>query len=171
MSDKLSEKIDPLVFAERRRSLAGKLGIEAFSRLVDVLAENAGSVLISMQFDKEGRQSVVTGSVRGELQLICQSCLHAMSWSADFDFKLGIVTTAQEVERLGDEYEPLLIEEGLISPAAMIEDEILLRLPDYPKHQYNCVDSRYNADRTVTSAYEKADNPFSILAKLKKTGD
>jgi uncharacterized protein len=87
---------------------------------------------------------------------------------------LGIVTSIDQANRLPEGYEPLLVEEGKIPLKNIIEDEILLILPTFPKHQPSCLvpnTDNNNVDSLVNDESSSPENPFSILAKLKHTGD
>ena len=56
----------------------------------------------------------------------------------------------------------------------IIEDEILLILPAFPKHPHACFVQKIDnnsVDPLVNDEKSSAENPFSILAKLKNTGD
>ncbi len=173
MSDKLPDLIDPIVLAERRSILSGAIKIAALERLSDLVAESDGYVEIEVIFAKGGKRPVVSGSIKTTLALECQSCLQALAWPIDITFKLGVVSSLQEADRLEIDCEPLLFDGEKISLNALIEDEILLALPDYPKHGYDCITRRssQNSDYDQQDNQTKADNPFSVLAKLKKTGE
>jgi uncharacterized protein len=85
---------------------------------------------------------------------------------------LGVVSSLHDAERLEIDCEPLLFDGEKISFSALIEDEILLALPDYPKHNYDCIQQRSSKDGGYdNNSPTKATNPFSVLAKLKKTGE
>jgi uncharacterized protein len=173
MSDKLPDLIDPLLFAERRSILSGAIKISAFARLSDMVVETDGNVKIDVLFAKQGKRAVVSGSIKTTLQLECQSCLQALPWPLDISFKLGVVSSPQEAEQLEIDCEPLLCNSEKISLNDLIEDEILLVLPDYPKHGYDCIErsNSKDGDYDKISQQTKTDNPFSVLAKLKKTGE
>jgi uncharacterized protein len=52
----------------------------------------------------------------------------------------------------------------------LVEDELLLALPDFPRHKNQCLKVlamgvNYNDEQADTS------NPFSVLAEFKNTGD
>jgi uncharacterized protein len=172
MSDKFPDHIDPLISAERRSVFSGRLEIVTLERLSDSVVDQSGAVEIRIEFSKEEKRVVVSGQVKGELQLECQSCLQTLNWPLDIEFKLAVVSSLQEVDKLSD-YEPLLLDGDKISLSTLIEDEILLALPDYPRHADSCLEHvrSEDADYNATINQTKADNPFSVLAKLKKTGD
>jgi uncharacterized protein len=173
MSDKLPDLIDPLMLAERRAVFNGVINITALERLSDFVADSDGVVNVDAVFAKQGKRAVVSGSIKTQLKLECQSCLQDFPWSIDVHFKLAVVSSLQETDKLEIDAEPLLFDGEKLSFNSLIEDEILLALPDYPKHDYDCITRRSSQDRdyeTQTTRSE-ADNPFSVLAKLKKTGE
>jgi uncharacterized protein len=173
MSDKLPELIDPILLADRRSEFSGALKLAGLVRLSAILATSDGDIDVEVFFAKEGKRSVVVGSIKGMLALECQSCLQALQWALDLHFKLGVVSSLDEADRIGLDCEPLLFNGEKISLHSLLEDEILLALPDYPKHGYDCIKRSHseNSDYVKENNPAKADNPFSVLAKLKKTGD
>lgn len=172
MSDKFPDLIDPLLFAERRSALSGELKIAVLERLSDSVVDRGGSVSVGIEFGKEGKRVVISGHIEGTVELECQSCLQMLAWPLDIDFKLAVVASLQEAKQL-DDCEPLMLDGDTISLNALIEDEILLALPDYPRHEHDCLahNRSEDADYHATDSQIKVNNPFSVLAKLKKTGD
>ncbi|WP_031433447.1 YceD family protein [Methylomarinum vadi] len=173
MLDRLPDFIDPIALAERRRVLSGAIRQSEFARLSEVLADSQGDVRIELSFSKEGRLATIQGTIKTTLTLICQSCLQELSWPIDVAVKLGVVSSLEQADRLAAEYEPLLLKTEKVSLRELVEDEILLALPDFPKHEHNCKES--GQEQVPMSADNKeqirSDNPFSVLAKLKSTGD
>jgi uncharacterized protein len=172
MSDKLPDFIDPLLFADRRSILAGALKMAVFERLSNMVEGSGGDVGIEVQFARHGKRAVISGAIKTTLTLVCQSCLQAMVWPIDLTFKLGVVSSLQEAEQLEIDCEPLLFDAEKVSLIELIEDEILLALPDYPKHDFDCIVQRSSRDADFdNSGQAEINNPFSVLAKLKKTGE
>jgi uncharacterized protein len=169
----LPDLIDPLILAERRSMLSGAINIAALERLSDLVAERDSNVEIEVFFAKEGKQPVISGAVKTILTLECQSCMQPFTWPLDINFKLGVVSSLPEADKLEIDCEPLLYNGEKISLNALIEDEILLALPDYPKHGYECIKQSISksGNYDTQNNHTKTENPFSILAKLKKTGD
>ncbi|WP_347987001.1 YceD family protein [Methylomonas sp. AM2-LC] len=173
MAEKIPDLIDPLVLAERRSMLSGTINVAAFERLSELITEQNGVVAVDVVFAKQGKRAVVSGNIKGTLQIECQSCLEAMPWPLDIAFKLGVVSSMQEADKLEIDCEPLVFEGEKISLNALIEDEILLTLPDYPKHGYECIKQKSSkaSDYDKQNNQAKVENPFSVLAKLKNTGE
>jgi uncharacterized protein len=174
MLDRLPEYIDPLHLADKRGQLKGKLPLRSLDRLANMLTNDSGAVLVDLFFGREGRLAKVEGHIEAVLELECQNCLEALIWPIDCEIKLGIVTSIDQANRLPEEYEPLIIDEEKTPLKKIIEDEILLNLPAFPKHQHNCIIKKNNNISASLLENDKpsfSENPFSVLAKFKNTGD
>lgn len=174
MSSRLPEYIDPLQLADKRGELKGQLPVSALDRLGDLLIADTGFVSVALFFGREGRLPTVDGELEGELNLCCQNCLQAVVWPFKHSVKLGIVKTIEQANRLPEGTEPLLVETDTVCLKDIIEDELLLILPAYPKHQHNCLALQSDIKHKDTAADTRVahkKNPFSILANLKNIGD
>ena len=174
MLDRLPEYIDPVHLADKRGELKGQIPLKNLDRLAKMLINDSGTVAVDLFFGREGRLAKVEGHIKAVLELECQNCLEAVDWPIDCTIKLGIVTSMDQADRLPEDYEPLMVEEEKILLKNIIEDEILLILPAFPKHQHACFVQKTDnnsVDPLVNDEQSSAENPFSILAKLKNTGD
>ena len=172
MLDQLPELIDPVVFAERHSHLLGSLSVQRLDRLADFLFDKKGELKVDLQFYKEGKVPVIEGRIEGHLILTCQSCLQALEWPVDKLVKIGMVQTIEQADRLPEAFEPLMVAENKMSLPGIIEDEVLISLPDYPRHENECL--QYQPAEKLVEPKEiepKPDNPFAVLATLKITGD
>ncbi len=109
------------------------------------------------------------GEVQGVLHLICQRCLGRMEFPVQRSFRLALVHSEAEADRLSDGYEPLLLEAERLIVRDVIEDELLLVLPDFPQHGAGeaCTLPEYRKQEN-TVAVEEKPNPFAALASLKR---
>ncbi len=174
MLDRLPVFIDPVSFADKGKKLVGKIKINELSRLSDVLLDTSGEIEIDFSFDREGRVPFIDGKIRASLIAECQSCLKPVVLSINKHFKLGMVYSEEQADRLGSSYDPLFLQDEKISLNELIEDELLLALPDFPKHPEVCVEREVFEVETSEAVNEEqidSNNPFSVLAKLKNTGD
>jgi len=91
----------------------------------------------------------------------------------EIDSRLALVRGFEEAEGLPEELEPLMLaDDGLLQVLELIEDELLLAMPDVPRHNdRDCVlkAEDQKAVLVTENAHAKA-NPFDILAVL-KNGD
>ena len=172
MLDRLPELIDPLSFADKGSELIGQIDLSSLDRLAEMLADDSGSVAVRLVFGREGRLATIEGQITATLAVQCQNCLQVMDWPVDSKIKLGIVTSMDEADRLPKDYEPLLVGDKKIPLKDIVEDELLLALPAFPKHLEPCYENKpVSDDRESLKSEQSKNNPFSILAKLKNTGD
>lgn len=174
MLARLPEYIDPLHLADKRGELKGQIPVSSLDRLADLLFNDEGAVAVNLFFGREGRLAKIEGRIEAVLELKCQNCLQAVQWPVKNSIKLGIVTSIDQADRLPENYEPLLVDEGKILLKNIIEDELLLILPAFPKHQHECLAQKpgnKKVDFLLNEQQSPPENPFSILAKLKNTGD
>lgn len=121
-------------FAEREVELSGELKVEQFSRLRDMLHGDAGSVHVRMRFAPGGPGWLcINLDYRTTLQLVCQRCLEPMSFALSAEVDLGLIES--EAIELPASVEPIVLENGRLQPAQLIEDELIVALPLVPKHE------------------------------------
>lgn len=166
MFDRLPKYIDPFHLADKRSVVKGVLPLNGMSRLAEFLRDDSGQVAIDLFFGRVGRLAVIEGNIETTLQLICQNCLQAVDFPIDSLIKLGIVGSLDEADRLPENVEPLLLEEENLLLTDIVEDELLLIIPQYPKHAFDCLQpiaNRLSEISATDSNRSHRDNPFSIL--------
>jgi uncharacterized protein len=135
-------------------------------RLRDVLCETDADAEFRLAFRRDGGRAVVTGEVRARLALPCQRCLGPLVHQVDAPVSLALVSGMDEARELPERYDPLLITEPLLRLADLIEDELLLDLPQIPMHAPEECGAR-QADTGAGRAPER-ENPFAVLAALRR---
>ncbi|NOT83687.1 MAG: metal-binding protein [Methylococcaceae bacterium] len=179
MLDRLPEIIDPLVFAERRIELKGTLKIKSLTRLEGLILDDAGVIEVELFFNKQGRHAFIDGWASTTLIMQCQNCLDAVDVPIKTAIKLGLITNLDYADRLPAGYEPLIIDEEKMLLKEIVEDELLLALPAFPKHLHQCVKFELHSENSSADLSVVAENatlatpknPFAVLAKLKPTGE
>jgi uncharacterized protein len=168
MQNRLPEIIEPLNLADKRGELHGQILIKQLSRLTENLVNDEGVVAVDLYFGREGRMPKIDGTLKTTLNLQCQNCLESVEFEINHNVKLGIATKFEHVERLPEDVEPLLLEEETMLLATLVEDELLLNLPDYPRHSHDCMANEIVKKYTAAfdEAATKKPNPFSVLANL-----
>jgi uncharacterized protein len=160
----LPSRIDPWRLTAEGGRLEGSLALAALPRLVAELDRTDGVVSVALVagVDRQGVR-FIGGAVRTEVELVCQRCLGPLRLALDVTVGLGLVHDEAEVDRLPEEYEPLLVPEGIIHVADLVEDELLLALPRIPRHDdvRDCEANGYRAPDRV-----EQDQPFASLASL-----
>lgn len=158
--------IDSLKFSREGQSAEGVLPLAGFERLRDSLsavpaAGESVNYQVSGGSDRQARP-VLRLKVAGRLLLQCQRCLKDLDYSLAIDTVLRLVPEESlEAEMRDDPDEPdCIAASAALNLVALIEDEILLALPTYPRHEYGpCGGSESRAGTTKDSA-------FSVLGEL-----
>ncbi len=165
----LPSKIDPWRLAAEGGRLDGALALAALPRLAAVLSRADGRVSVALVagIDPRGVR-FIKGLLQTGIELVCQRCLGPLRWSLDLTVSLGLVHSEAEADRLPEEYEPLLVPEGAVCVADLVEDELLLALPQIPRHDdvCECEVNGYRAPSGGSMLDTEHDQPFATLASL-----
>jgi uncharacterized protein len=126
------------LLAEKGATLSGEIELERLTRLKELLQSDTGAVEVSLKFERSGLGGVTTVALEyaTTLRLTCQRCLEPMEHHAAATIKLGLLDGAALVPRTPAGYEPVVIEGDRISPAQLVEDELIVELPLVPKHAH-----------------------------------
>jgi uncharacterized protein len=167
---RLPDFVDSRRAAEQGRCLEGTLPLNAMPRVQGMLALPEGEALFRLEFFLDAKhRACVRGQVQASVPLTCQRCLKPVAVEVGSKILLAVVAGRDEAERLPDAYDPLLTEDGRISPADLVEDEIILALPYVPKHGpgHACAEAQ-PGNAPATADDTRKDNPFQVLAQLKQ---
>ena len=160
----LPNRIDPWRLTAEGGRLEGVLALAALPRLVAELNRTDGVVSVALVagIDPQGLR-FITGTLQTGIEQVCQRCLGPLRLALDVTVSLGLVRSEAEADRLPEEYEPLLVPEGVIQVTDLVEDELLLALPRIPRHEdvRDCEAHGYRAPDRV-----EQDQPLATLASL-----
>ncbi|SFM77786.1 YceD family protein [Marinobacter pelagius] len=174
----LPKSVDPYRLAEQNTVLEGVIPLSALARFREaVLGFDEGAVCrvrLSFSMDRE-RRRIVSGELEAPVDLECQRCMGPMATTLNSRFVLGLVTSDEQAQQLPRELEPFLTDDFSADLWAMVEDELLLVLPPFPLHDRNECPAREDLEALepdgtpAEPAKSGKENPFSVLADLKKT--
>ena len=115
----------------------------------------------------------MAGRVEGTWPLACQRCLGDLDWRFDVKFET-LVLGSEDDETI--EQDVVVCPGGRISLEPMIEDELLLALPNAPVHPHGSCEAppvRAGGGRTGSGRIADGEgpgqrsNPFSVLRTLR----
>lgn len=146
-----------------RRCFAGSLTLARLPRLRDSLADMDGSVDFQLEFDTdEFDQAFVEVRAHGDLPLVCQRTLEVYRQPVAISLRLGLIRREEQESALPPGYEAFLVPgDGMVTPADLIEDELILALPLVPARP----DSVVAGDDG--EAVEGKASPFAQLKSLR----
>ncbi len=126
---------------------------------------------IRLELTVETRESglyLLNGRVAAQLELICQRCLRNYPWSVDEPIRLNAGVEPGQVEG----YETIDLEDDMLNIEQLVEDELIIRIPQRPVHPRveDCDPNMLQRTREFdggTLDKRDAESPFSILKKKK----
>lgn len=168
MHTKLPEFLDFTRIADKGDEIQGKWPISELPRLKELLVKDTGDIEVRMDFGHHGRLRTVTGNISGLLKVICQRCMQPMDLELNTEFKLAMVQTEEQADKLPDEFEPLLVDEDKMSVPQMLEEELLLAIPLVAMHDTECSDFivKQKQWQAENESQQEKENPFSVLKDL-----
>lgn len=173
MSSRLPEFIDPWHFAEIGKEISGQVRFTDLPRLKGILVDQGGEAEFSLRFHKGDKQRVhISGYVKATPTLECQRCLEPVGCPIVSEFDVTVVEGYEEAKLLPDEQEPLVAGDKRIRLTEVVEDELLLALPQVPMHPLDqCKTIHVSTNRSLAEADGKSSddkvNPFAVLEDLK----
>lgn len=198
MRDRIPQRIDYHRYTEQGVILDSVMSLAESSkdllRLNDAIIENTGDISYYLAFDTDilGNR-FVTGHVDARVVLQCQRCMDNYELDLNCNISLAFVQNDFEQKQAEDSNYDIyrLAKKELFDPRVLIEDELLLALPQIPMHPdseigKDCdvrvkfldaddtaieddVLSSKNTDSKITKSEQNdEDNPFAILKQLKK---
>ena len=172
MQSTLPEYLDLIQKAKLGAEIKGQWPINKLDRLTDQLAGDDGQLSAELTLGKQDKVYFMKGSVSVTFQVICQRCLQVMDLPLSAEINLALITDQRQEEKLPEDVEPLLVEEGKVCLPDILQDELLLAMPLVPMHNADCSEYlQQQAQRKVEEAdQEKPEkdkqNPFSVLKDL-----
>lgn len=151
-----------------RRCFDGSLPLSSMNRLRGSLVDTEGEVRYSLEFGRDEVLQVpyVELSVDAALPLECQRSLQRFLFPVQLRQRLGLVRDEAEEDALPPDYEALLVpEDGMLRPADLVEDELVLSVPVVPMAPGS---EAVESDWPATSEELDKASPFAALAGLKK---
>ena len=182
MSREFPDFVNPWKAAEGKRAFEGTMPLRWMKRLAPLLAPppdpeaddapalSWGDARFSVRFayDEEGAVTVDL-EVEADLPLICQRSMRPYLERVRRHSLLGVVDSVTAQETLPEHYEPVLADHGRIALVDLVEEELLLAVPQVP-HDPNVdavlVSTDGSAGQQEPEKDENVQRPFEGLAKM-----
>jgi uncharacterized protein len=189
MPEKIPKRIDHYRYTDKGVVIKGEFPQKELSRLSDVVTDNSGNIKYQLEFGIDALQNrYIRGRISTQVILQCQRCLKNYLLDIDSTVSLAFVHMDFDAQRAEESaLEPFFVDKKeLVDPRILIEDELLLALPQIPTHPYNDEDdgnsvcqikldyppgqtnsrqTRKETDSIDNEQMEK-ENPFAVLKKL-----
>ena len=121
--------------AGREAVLSGEVELRKLTRLRECVHSARGNIQTSLKFHRQAN-SIVTVDLTFEtvLELTCQRCLEPLVQNVSEQVSLVLLEPGSMGEEVAREGEAVVLMDGKLSPAALLEDELILSLPIVPRH-------------------------------------
>jgi len=109
--------------------------LDRMERLGPLLADSSGEArfVAGIEFDRQGRVTILI-EVEADLPLICQCSLEPYIEPVRRQSLLGVMEDMSEEALMPANYEPVLMQHGRLALLDLVEDELLLGLPQVPRN-------------------------------------
>ena len=142
----------------------GTMPLNRMPRLEALLGEEQGSNSAEFEakfaFDQQGLVTIDL-TVKTDLLLVCQRSLEPYTEQVDRRSMLAVIENMTDQEELPEHYEPVLVEEKRLALAELVEEELLLAVPQVPRNP-ELEEDAGNYEK------EQTHRPFEGLAGLMK---
>jgi len=139
-------------------------------RLAPLLVTADGDATFVAAFRRDlDKRVIVDLQVEAALPLICQASLDVYNEQVKRRSELVVIEHDQEQDDLPDSYEPVKSENGRLAVASLVEEELLLGLPQVPrKPGLEKVEYSTGGETLKSEALQKKGkkNPFAALQDL-----
>jgi len=164
---RVPEAVDAWRMVAAQREFEGRFALAAMPRLRDSLLDPEGDARYVLAFGTDAlKLPYVELRIEAELPLECQRSLQRFLLPVRVEQRLGLVRDEADEAALPPDYEALLVgADGMLKPAELVEDELILALPVVPVSPEAEAVER---DFAPTDAETAQANPFAALAGLKK---
>lgn len=159
-------------FANKEGEIRFNWPVKDFSQLCDALYNDDGivSVRVEGRYD-HNKQCLLEAEIKANLTLECQTSFEAVDFAVESKVIFCTVIKESQMAEVDEEYEPILIEDGLFDIKRVIEDELILAIPiavNKPDNELNQKMSFGELDEAEIAKEAEAANPFAALTSLKK---
>jgi uncharacterized protein len=165
MQRELPETANFIRYAERDRSFEGDWPVARFERLKPVLNTDQGTVHAILTFGVRSGIAYFKAELSADLDMICQRCAQPMIQHVEGSFLFGFIRSEEGMDSLPDDMEPLMVADEEQSILDLIEDELLLSLPQVNAHAEECSDYLLQQKKRL-EADKMASSPFAVLKNL-----
>lgn len=169
MSREFPDWVNPWKAAEGKRIFSGSVALGRMPRLKPLLAAADGEARFTASFVLDGeKRATIALAVSAELPLTCQASLEAFMLPVERKSRLAVIEDQAEEENLPEHYDPVIARSGKIVFADLVEDELLLAMPQVPRKP-GLQGVRFSTDPQAAEAAESPEHyhrPFAALRSM-----
>ena len=126
------------------------------------------------RFSRQLGHAVADLKVAAQPEVVCQRCMQTMRWPVKVTSRIALVSDYAAADRVPEGSEVFLVEGDSVSVRDLVDEEILLALPNVARHEEGseCADSHMQLSGHEADAESVAESqvqkPFAQLGELLK---
>ncbi len=143
-------------------------------RVSHELTSKDGDAKGKVRFSRQQGQAVADLEVSAQPEVVCQRCMQPMRWPVKVKSRVALVSDYDAADRVPDGFEVFLVEADSVSVRDLVDEEVMLALPNVPRHAEDSECARREvqlpgqADEPDAAADSQVQKPFAQLGELLK---
>ncbi len=164
--------VDTLVGTET--AIDFSIPLAELPRVSHELAATDGEASGKVRFSRHMGHAVADLDVSAQPEVVCQRCMLPMRWPMHVKSRIALVSDYDAADRVPDSLEVFLVEADSVSVRDLVDEEIMLALPQVPRHAEDskCAEQPMRlpgqADEPEGAAESQVQKPFAQLGELLK---
>jgi len=124
--------VDTLVGTET--TLDFTIPLAELPRVAHELTSKDGEAKGHVRFSRQQGQAVADLEVSAQPEVVCQRCMQPMRWPVKVKSRVALVSDYDSADRVPQEMEVFLVEADSVSVRDLVDEEVMLALPNVPRH-------------------------------------
>ena len=124
--------VDTLVGTET--TLDFTIPLAELPRVSHELTSKDGEAKGHVRFSRQQGQAVADLDVSAQPEVVCQRCMQPMRWPVKVKSRVALVSDYDSADRVPQEMEVFLVEADSVSVRDLVDEEVMLALPNVPRH-------------------------------------
>ena len=164
--------VDTLVGTET--AIDFSIPLSELPRVAHELATGDGEAKGRVRFSRQQGRAVADLEVSTQAEVICQRCMQPMHWPVNVNSRVALVSDYDAADRVPEGLEVFLVEADSVSVRDLVDEEIMLALPNVPRHAEGSECARRlvqlpgQPDEPEAAADAQVQKPFAQLGELLK---
>ncbi len=169
MAKSLPDSIDIVTAIRKSWLLSGAVLLSDFDRLPAHLVKlDDQEVKYEMAFEPSADiMGLAHITIESKIELICQRSLEHFDFKVKVNKTIGFINRVEDEDKLLGGVAPSWVDGDTVNPKSLLEDELLLVIPEFPVKPGATIKSEYLADEEEHETAEETHNPFAVLKDLK----
>ncbi|GAL04907.1 hypothetical protein JCM19237_4273 [Photobacterium aphoticum] len=161
--------VDPVRAAQKKLDYDGIIQADLLERLAESTQSVTRDANVTLSFDLDQRRlAFVRGHADVEVTLTCQRCQEGFQHEYSVDFCYSPLLKPEAADDFPEAYEPADVDEnGEINLIQIVEDELILDLPQVAMHDEADCKASGNMTFGEIPVADERPNPFAVLKNLK----